>query len=175
LLSKYTMKITKLFAIAFSLVLFAGVSHAQTKTAFIDYTELMTKLPEVDSVQAKLKKMQATYEKTLTAIEKELNSKQKYWQDVPPEDATISELRTQEYQSLVNRYQTIEQEASKALNDKQVELLEPIIEHVKEVIATVAKAKGYTYVLDSSDGGSVLYGDPSHDLMEAVKTKLTTK
>jgi outer membrane protein len=169
------MKITKLFAVVLTMVLFAGMSQAQSKTAYINYTELMSKLPEVDSIQSQLTVISETYQKTLTAIEKELNSKQKYWAEFPSEDPAINELRTQEYQGLVNRYQSIEKEATKVLQEKQEELLEPIVENVKKVIGEVAKSKGYQFVLDSSPGSSVIYSDPAHNLMDAVKAKMIVK
>lgn len=169
------MKITKLLALACSIIFFANLGNAQTKIAHINSSELMEQLPEVDSIEAQLTRMSETLQKTLTAIEKELQFKEQYWKDNPTKDPEIIELRQQEYQDLVSRYQRKQQEAQKALSEKQDELLAPVLEKVKNVIQQVAKEKGYSYVLDSSEGGGVIYSDPSHDLLIAVKAKLGVK
>lgn len=161
---------------ALCLSLTAGISaQAQTKIAHINSTELMEQLPEVDSIEAQLTKLSDTYQKTLSAIEKELASKQEYWSAFPSSDPDVKEIRQQEYQDMVERYQRKQQEAQRDLTAKQDELLEPVLEKVKTVIKEVAKEKGYAYVLDSSDGGGVIYGDPTHDLAVAVKAKLGIK
>ncbi|MBI1307146.1 MAG: OmpH family outer membrane protein [Bacteroidetes bacterium] len=157
------------------MIAFSSFSTAQTKIAHIDFQKLVEGLPEVDSIKAKLEIMQASYEKKLTAIETELKNKQDYWKMNPTNDPDILEIRQQEYQDLVNRYQQIQQEAQQAISAKQDELIQPVIDKVKGVIQTVAKEKGYTYVLDSSEGLSVIYGDPNHDLIAAVKAKLGVK
>ena len=46
---------------------------------------------------------------------------------------------------------------------------------VKETIQKIAKEKGYNYVLDSSEGSGVIFSDPKHDLMEAVKAALISQ
>ena len=166
------MKIKQFIVIAILLFAGAGISTAQTKVAHINSNELMEQLPKVDSIKAQLTRLSEEFQKTLDAIETELTNKQKYWAEFPTKDPEVLELRQKEYQDLVNRYQMKEQEAQQTISKKQEELLTPVLDEVKEMIQKVAKEKGYNYVLDSSDGLGVLFSDPKHDLMEAVKSAL---
>jgi outer membrane protein len=83
-------------------------------------------------------------------------------------------LRQKEYEELVQRYQTTEQEARQGIAKKQAALYEPLFNNLKKVIQEVAVELGYTYVLDSGEGGGMIYSDPAHDLMAAVKERLKT-
>jgi hypothetical protein len=51
------------------------------------------------------------------------------------------------------------------------ELVAPIKKRVEEVVAEIAKEKGYTHVIDNSYG-MLIYADEEHNLDKAVKTKL---
>ena len=53
-----------------------------------------------------------------------------------------------------------------------MELLKPVLEKARTTIQKVARAKGYDYVLDSSEGSVVIFMNPESDLMEPVKAKL---
>ncbi|MCB0733068.1 MAG: OmpH family outer membrane protein [Bacteroidetes bacterium] len=169
------MKIKQLIVIA--ILLFAGTSwsQAQIKVAHINSSELMDQLPKVDSIKSQLTKLSEQYQKTLDAIEAELTNKQQYWAQFPSKDPEVIELRQKEYQDLVNRYQLKEQEANQKIAEKQEQLLTPVLEEVKETIQKIAKEKGYNYVLDSSEGSGVIFSDPKHDLMEAVKAALISQ
>jgi len=155
-----------------ALMVSAFTSTAQSKIAHINSGELMEKMPELKAVQDSLEQISKEYQSVLTSIENEVQAKQKYWADNPSTNPTILELREKEYQELITRYQTTQQMAQKDVTSKQEEMIQPIIDKLKETIIQVAKAKGYDYVLDSTDGGGLIYGAPSDDLMAAVKTKL---
>ena len=100
--------------------------------------------------------------------------KETFWEANPTEDPDILLLRQKEYEELVQRYQTTEQEARQGISKKQSSLYEPLFDSLKKVIQEVAIELGYTYVLDSGEGGGMIYSDPSHDLMAAVKERLKT-
>ncbi|MBO6516499.1 MAG: OmpH family outer membrane protein [Bacteroidia bacterium] len=150
----------------------AATSAQNAKIAHINSSELMEDLPQLDSIKVKLESISKEYQQMLSAIESELTDKQQFWESNPTTDQTILEIRQKEYQGLVTRYQTAQQEGQQALTTKEAELMKPLVDNLKKVVQEVAKSKGYTYVFDSSEGGGMIYGDPSHDLMEAVKERL---
>ncbi len=61
--------------------------------------------------------------------------------------------------------------AQKDMQQKEFDLLKPITEKAKAAILKVARAQGFDYVLDSSQGGGVIMAD-GKDLLADVKTEL---
>ncbi len=171
------MNIKKLFLAVLAIVSLSVSANAQSKQmkiAHINSAELMDGLPQVDTINLKLERLQKEYQRMLDAIKTELAQKETFWEANPTDDPDILLLRQKEYEELVQRYQTTEQEARQGISKKQAALYTPLFESLKKVIQEVAVELGYTYVLDSGEGGGMIYGDPSHDLMTAVKEKLKT-
>ena len=72
------------------------------------------------------------------------------------------------------RIQEFQENAQKQLQEREAELLKPIIDRAKKAIEDVAREGGYTYVFDSGTG-ALLYQQDSEDLMPQVKKKLGLK
>lgn len=171
------MKIRNLIVLTVALIAGSVTANAQGKSmkiAHINSTELMESVPEVDSITKKLEATQKKYQKMLTAIEKEVQAKQEFWQAVPATDSITLQLRQKEYETLVTSYQQTETLGQQEMAKMQKELYEPLFDKLKDLIKTVAQEQGYSYVIDSSEGSGVIFGDPAHDLMDAVKEKLKT-
>jgi outer membrane protein len=171
------MKIRNLIVLTVALIAGSVTANAQGKSmkiAHINSTELMESVPEVDSITKKLEATQKKYQKMLTAIEKEVQAKQEFWQAVPATDSITLQLRQKEYETLVTSYQQTETLGQQEMAKMQKELYEPLFDKLKELIKTVAQEQGYSYVIDSSEGSGVIFGDPAHDLMDAVKERLKT-
>lgn len=147
-------------------------ASAQMKIAHINSGELMEQMPQLKKIQDSLERVSNEYQDVLSAIEAEVTQKQKTWADNPTENKTLLELREKEYQELVSRYQRTQQMAQQDVAKQQEDLLKPLIDDLKNTIIAVAKEMGYDYVLDSTDGGGLIYGNPTHDLMVAVKKKM---
>lgn len=154
---------------------FTVSASAQMKIAHINSGELMEQMPQLKKIQDSLERVSNEYQSVLSAIEAEVTQKQKTWTDNPTENKTLLELREKEYQELVSRYQRTQQMAQQDVSKQQEDLLKPLIDNLKTTIISVAKEMGYDYVFDSTDGGGLIYGNPSHDLMVAVKKKMGIK
>jgi outer membrane protein len=74
-------------------------------------------------------------------------------------------------QDMGTRIQKYQDDASKSLQDKQIELQKPLTEKALAAIQKVARAKGFQYVLDSTLGSGVLLAD-GMDLLADVKKEL---
>ena len=59
-----------------------------------------------------------------------------------------------------------------AMQSKQLELLNPLIEKVQNAVNAVGKEKGFTYILDKATGTIVFIGDNAIDITADVKAKL---
>jgi outer membrane protein len=153
-------------------------AQAQTKVAHINRSALIETMPEADSIQKKLLKEQEQWQLILS--EKEKDAQIKYTAlmkilDDPNVPKTLKEIQTQEVENLQKQYQELNQRAQQELQKKQEELLGPLLAKVKETISKVAKANGYAYVMDTTEGSGIIYSDDTYDLMPLVKAELGIK
>ncbi len=158
-----------------ALIFGAFTVQAQTKVGHINTSELIEQMPETDSIQKKLLAIQAQWEQILK--EKEMEMQTKYQAllklaDNPNTNPQILELKKSELEKLQASYQETQQQANTDLQQKQELLLQPLLDKVRKAIEAVAKAKGYDYVIDSTEGSALLYMNPTSDLMKDVKAKL---
>jgi outer membrane protein len=144
------------------------------KIAHLSLDSLVSLMPETkvatDAAQQYLKGLN----EESVAMQTEFESKYK---DYLEKEATMSELlkrnKQEDLQQLQNRIQEFQRQAEQEYRKKQAELTAPILEKAKKGIEAVAKEGGYKYVLDTSvQSTSVLYSEPSDDILMAVKKKL---
>jgi outer membrane protein len=125
--------------------------NAQAKTAHVDVTEIMSKMPAMLDAQKQLEKISATYDADYKKMAEEFKAKlAKY----DAEAATVSEAmngeRQKEVTDMQKRIQEFGQNAQKEVQQKQEDITKPIYEKVRASIQKVGKAKGFQYVLDGS-------------------------
>ena len=146
------MKQIKTLLIAAILVLGASQTiNAQAKTAHVDVTEIMSKMPAMLDAQKQLEKISTTYDADYKKMAEEFKAKlAKY----DAEAATVSEAmngeRQKEVGDMQKRIQEFGQNAQKEVQQKQEDITKPIYEKVRASIQKVGKAKGFQYVLDGS-------------------------
>lgn len=164
-------KIILLFALFFGL---SSTVNAQQKIGHINSDELLAMMPETKTAQAQLEKYGQQLEKDMTEMETELSTKYEQFQaNQPMMTTTTRELKTKELQDLQSRIQQFSQRAQQDLQNKQMELFEPIIEKASKAIEDVAREKGFTYILDSSQSKAVVvFAENGEDIMPLVKAKL---
>lgn len=152
------MKQIKTLLIAAILVLGASQTiNAQAKTAHVDVSEIMTKMPAMLDAEKQLKTLSATYDAEYKKMADEFQAKLKKYD---AEAATVTEAvngeRQKEVQDMQKRIQDYGQNAQKELQQKQEDITKPIYEKVRASIQKVGKAKGFQYVLD---GQTLLLAD----------------
>lgn len=167
------MKRLKTILITAALVLgISTVSNAQSKVAHIASQELVNQMPAYKSAMSELEKLQTTYDAEIKNMLTELQNTVKRFQ---AEEATKTqeenEKRAIELQNTEKTIAEYRQNALKDLQQKEVELLKPVIEQARVTVQKVARAKGYEYVLDSTTGTGVIMAD-GYDLMSDVKKEL---
>ena len=152
------MKQIKTLLIAAILVLGASQTiNAQAKTAHVDVSEIMTKMPAMLDAEKQLKTLSATYDAEYKKMADEFQTKLKKYD---AESTTVTEAinadRQKEVQDMQKRIQDYGQNAQKELQQKQEDITKPIYEKVRASIQKVGKAKGFQYVLD---GATLLLAD----------------
>ncbi len=167
------MKQFKTFILAVALTVGAtAFTNAQSKIAHVASQELVESMPAFKDAMTQLEKLQKTYD---TEIKDMYTEAQKTMQRYESEAATKTEeenqKRAMELQSTERRIREHGQNAQQDLQKKELDLLKPVYEKARTSIQKVARAKGYDYVLDSSNGSGVIMAD-GYNLMPDVKKEL---
>ncbi|OAB81720.1 OmpH family outer membrane protein [Cochleicola gelatinilyticus] len=156
-------------------VLFIGATsfmNAQSKVAHIDTQALVEAMPEMKSAQGQLDKVKKTYDAEIKAMAKELDTKVKQYEgEASTKTDEENAKRVQEVQGMQNNIGAYRNQALKDLQQKEVDVLQPVLEKARAAIQKVARGKGIQYVLDSSTGAGLLLAD-GVDLMSDVKKEL---
>lgn len=153
---------------------FSKVQSQQIKIAHINTQELLASLPESDSAQAKIQQTASELQETLEEMQVEFNTK---YQDYLQNSTTYTPIKRQakeaELQDMNVRIQQFQENAEREIQEMRQKLLTPIIENTTKAIEEVGRESGYTYILDTSEGSTVIFSaDNAVDIMEKVKAKL---
>lgn len=162
-----------LFAV---LVFTAQDGFAQSfKTGHINRDEIIMTMPDYDSAMKKYNAFGQELTNALELMQVEYNNKlDQYVKDSKNLTDLVKANKEQELADMQNRINNFQQQAQVQLQDKQAELLNPIIEKATNAINAVAKEGGYIYIYDVR---TLVYVDTvkSTDIGPLVKTKLGTK
>lgn len=160
------------FIIALFILGVTTVATAQDKIAHINVSELLQKMPEMTAAKTQLEKLSKTYDSDYRTMVEEFQAKvKKYEAEVETVSEKMNEERSKEVQDMQNRIVQFRDNAGKELQQKESELVKPILEKAKAAIQKVAKAKGFKYVLDATEGGTVIVADGTN-IYNEVKTEL---
>ncbi|MGJ8591077.1 MAG: OmpH family outer membrane protein [Aquaticitalea sp.] len=162
---------TLLFA-AILLVGAVSFTQAQSKIAHINTNELIEAMPQMKTARTDLEKLGKTYEAEIQKMATEYQSKIKLYQsEVESKTPEENGKRAEEVQTIEQSIRQYQTQAQDDIQKKETELMKPIFEKAKAAIQKVAKAQGFQYVLDSTQGSGVLLAD-GKDLMADVKKEL---
>ena len=162
------MKQIKTLLIAAILILGANQTiSAQTKTAHVDANEIMAKMPAMLDAQKQLEKLSTTYDADYKKMVEEYQAKLKKYE---AEAATVTEAvngeRSKEVQDMQKRIVDFRDNAQKELQQKESDIVKPLMEKVRASIQKVGKAKGFQYVLD---GSTLLLADGTNLTVDVKK------
>ncbi len=155
----------------------AGRLHSQTtKIGHMNVELLLANMPEMKVVEKQLKDLE-------TKLASGLQAKRNYYEDKKntyfekldgKSFASEAEKTTleQEIVKLEKELMTAPGAAEENLLKKQSELMVPVIEKVQKAIDEIAVAEKFTYVLNITSGGNILYGAENLDITELVAKKL---
>lgn len=165
----------KVALVAGCMLLAGNFAKAQTKIGYINFNELIQQMPEFKTVNTNLQAVQKTYMDQLNSMNTELQTKGKEYEE---KRATMTDAvriaKEGELNDLQKRMQDYQNNAQQQVQAKSNELLKPVTDKAKTAIQTVAKEKGYTYVMDTSQTEFIV-APPADDMMASVKLKLGLK
>lgn len=163
----------KKIALIAALVL-ASAASAQSIVAHVNVDSLLVQMPEYKKAQEALQAEQAKFESEAKEMNAEL---EKGAQALQANAATWTELRQRQEQSrlqeMYNNIQEYMQGAQGQLQQKEIELITPVLEKLQNAINAVAEAKKVSYVLDASQSkGQVIFAKGGMNLGPEVRAYL---
>lgn len=165
--------ITVLLAVIF---ISAQDLSAQTlKFGHINRDEIIMAMPDYDTAMKQYNAFGQELTNAMELMQVEYNNLlDKYVKESKNYSELVKASKEQELTDMQNRIANFQQQAQTQLQEKQAELLNPIIEKATNAINAVAKENGLIYVYEVR---SLIYYDPSKstDIGALVKAKLGLK
>jgi len=166
----------KLLVILFVALLVSSTdafAQKELKFGHINSNELLALMPERDSAAAELQRYAQMLQDEMQALGAEYQSKITAYEQ---KKATYSDLVRQskeaELQELGRRAQEFQVTAQQDYQQKEAELIQPVMDKAQKAIEKVAKANGFTYVFDLGSGGILYHSEQSVDILPLVKKEL---
>jgi outer membrane protein len=157
---------------------FSANSFAQ-RYAVIDSKYILDKLPEYKDAQQKLDQFSKMWQQEIDQKSAELD---KMYKDYDAEKVMLSdELRKKREDEIFNKEKEVRDLQRQRfgyqgdLFKKREELIKPIQDKVYNAIQKLAVAKLYDFILDKSEGITVIFADPKLDKSDDVLKELGVK
>jgi outer membrane protein len=168
----------KILLIAFAAFAFALASQAQ-RYAIVDTKYILGKMPEYTDAQKKLDQQSEMWQKEIDDKQETLS---KMYKDFEAEQVMLSDdLKKKREDEIYNREKEVRDLQRKRfgfegdLFKKRQELVKPIQDKVYNAIQKIAINRMYDFILDKSEGITVIFADPKLDKSEDVLKELGIK
>lgn len=159
--------------VAFLLGSISSFAQSKGKMGHIDSNSLLMLMPERVTATKAIEEHAKQLQEQLQTMSMEFEQKYADYTEKQAEmSALIKKNKEQELADLQKRIQDFQTTAQQDLQNKELELMQPIIDKAKKAIEDVAKEKGYEYVFDTSVGALVYWPQDTDDLLPLVKKKL---
>jgi outer membrane protein len=168
----------KFLLVAASFVLFSVVSQAQ-RYAIIDTKYILSKMPEYVDADKKLQDISNQWQKEIDDMQAELD---KMYKDYDAEQFMLSDdLKKKREDELFNKEKDLRDLQKKRfgyqgdLFKEREKLVKPLQDKVYNAVQKIAVARGYDFILDKSEGITVIFADPKLDKSDDVLRELGIK
>ena len=167
---------TFLLGVLFSFAAFA--SNAQ-RYAIIDSKYILDKVPEYKDAQKKLDNFSELWQKEL---DQKQTAMDKMYKDYDAEQVMLTDaLKKKREDELFNKEKELRDLQKKRfgfegdLFKKRQELIKPIQDRVYNAVQKLAVEKQYEFILDKSEGITVIFADPKLDKSDDVLRNMGVK
>ena len=166
----------KKFIIAVCSLLFVSFFASAQKYAIIDTRYILDKMPEYKEAQKKLDDIAQGWQKEIDDLQAELD---KMYRDFEAEQVMLSEeLKKKREDQLFVKEKNLRDLQRKRfgfegdLFKKRQELVKPVQDKVYNAVQKLAVQRSYDFILDKSEGITVIFADPKLDKSEDVLREL---
>ena len=167
---------TIIFAFLFS---FAALAVNAQRYAIIDSKYILDKVPEYKEAQKKLDNFSELWQKELDQRQTAMD---KMYKDYDAEQVMLTEvLKKKREDELYNKERELRDLQKKRfgfegdLFKKRQELIKPIQDRVYNAVQKLAVEKLYDFILDKSEGITVIFADPKLDKSDDVLRNIGVK
>ncbi len=167
------MKNFKLLILIFFLPAFCLGINAQEplKIGHVTTVDILQALPASDSAQTLLEKDRKDFESMLEQMDVEYNRVvEDYKTNLSGYSQVVRDAREAEILDMQDKIQTFRNNASLQLQQRNMELFQPIYDKLQKAIDRVASQLRFTYILDVSKG-SVVYISASSQAIDSLVLK----
>ena len=165
-------KVFTLITVTFTLLLLGNTAGAQNKLGHARLEDVVSILPDIRKADSLLQKFRKdSLENTLPFFVSEYKRKDSIAK-APSTPSAIKQTVQQEANNYLSIIQNWDQYQQSEMQRKQAEVLNPYFEKAFELISTVAKENGYTWVFKQD---ALLVAPQTDDLLPLVAKKLGVK
>ena len=164
------------FFLMLGLFLTGSIEVNAQKYAVIDTRYILEKIPDYANAQKELDMIAANWQKEIDAMQSELD---KMYKDYEAEQVMLSEdLRKKREDQLFVKEKTLRDLQRHRfgfegdLFKKRQQLIKPVQDKVFNAVQKLAVQRGYEFILDKSEGITVIFADPKLDKSEDVLREL---
>jgi outer membrane protein len=157
-------------------LLFIGFTLQAQKYAIIDTRYILDKMPDYTQAQKQLDGIAAGWQKDIDAKQAGLD---KMYKDYEAEQVMLSDdlKKKREDQLFVKEKELRDIQRQRFgfegdLFKKRQELIKPIQDKVYNAVQKISTQRGYDFVLDKSEGITIIFADPKLDKSEDVLKEL---
>lgn len=169
----------KVFLLLFALVSLSVGVHAQQRYAIIDTKYILSKVPEYKAADAKLQQLGEQWQKEID--EKQVILDKMYKNYEAEQIMLTEELKKKREDELFVKEKEVRELQKKRfgyegdLFKERQKLVKPIQDKVYNAIQKIAIARFYDFVLDKSEGITVIFADPKLDKSDEVLREMGIK
>ena len=156
--------------------LITALFGAAQKYAVVDTRYILDKMPEYRTAQQQLDVMAATWQKQIDSMQTALD---RLYREFDAEQVMLTaELKKRKEDQLFNKEKELRDLQRKRfgfegdLFRKRQELVKPVQDKVYNAIQKLAASRSYDFVLDKSEGITIIFADPKLDKSEEVLKEL---
>ena len=168
----------KKIILAIGLLLFGSLAFAQ-KYAIIDTKYILDKMPEYKDADKKLRVISDQWQKEIDNKQAELD---KMYKNYEAEQFMLTEeLKKKREDELFNKEKELRDLQKKRfgyegdLFKERQKLVKPIQDKVYTAVQKIAANRGYDFILDKSEGITVIFADPKLDKSDDILRELGIK
>jgi outer membrane protein len=160
-------------ALVFLTLASVGASAQGQKIGYIRSTAILDQAPGREAAQAQFEKDAQVYQAEMKRMSDSLDAMVAAFQKSQASmTATARDARQKELQAKNAEYQRRSADLQQKAQQRQGELVQPILDRVKGAIEDVRVEGGYSFIFNADEGSSIVAMDKNLDLTDRVLAKL---
>jgi outer membrane protein len=170
----YTRVAATVVALTMSMTGILAAQAAAPKIVYVNSQKIISQAPGRADAEAQFQKEMDQYKAQVQRMGDSLQTMVAEYQKVEPTlSQSVKNTRTKDLRDRQQAYQQHVQELEQTAQQREAELVRPIMEQINKIIEQVRTENGYSFILDAgSQAGVVVAADSSLDITNVVIKRL---